>query len=64
MNSSSRKYGMSLGVALLVSEPKLMSLLKMLVLIQGQLDERVSYPRIVDFTAPKLSDPGMLEPGT
>lgn len=49
---------------MLLSEPKLASLLKMLVWIQSQLDGRVSYPKVVDFTAPKLSDPGTLETST
>jgi hypothetical protein len=38
-------------------EPKLPSLIKMLVYAQGQLDERVAYPRMNDLVSAELVPP-------
>lgn len=56
------KTASELNAAILTSqshekEPKLPSLLKMLVWAQGQLDERVAYPRMSDLTTAALDDP-------
>ncbi|XP_073134483.1 protein GID8 homolog isoform X1 [Henckelia pumila] len=40
-------------------DPKLPSLLKMLTWVQNQLDEKVSYPRINDFSTAMLEDPAV-----
>ncbi|KAL7142708.1 hypothetical protein ABFS83_08G141800 [Erythranthe nasuta] len=38
-------------------DPKLPSLLKMLIWVQNQLDEKATYPRITDFSTAALEDP-------
>jgi hypothetical protein len=40
-----------------LTDPRLPSLLKMLVWAQNQLDEKVSYPRINDIVNATLEDP-------
>lgn len=40
-----------------LTDPRLPSLLKMLVWAQNQLDEKVSYPRINDLVNAALEDP-------
>ncbi|KAL3522224.1 hypothetical protein ACH5RR_015058 [Cinchona calisaya] len=40
-------------------DPKLPSLLKMLMWVQNQLDEKAAYPRINDISAATLEDPGV-----
>ncbi|CAN6301640.1 unnamed protein product, partial [Urochloa humidicola] len=40
-------------------DPKLPSLLKMLLWTQNQLDEKAAYPRINDFTTAELQDPAI-----
>lgn len=39
------------------TDPKLPSLLKMLIWAQNQLDEKAAYPRINNLTAATLEDP-------
>ncbi|KAL3157721.1 Glucose-induced degradation complex subunit [Trebouxia sp. C0010 RCD-2024] len=57
-----QKTASELNAAILSSqrqetEPRLPSLLKLLVWAQNQLDARCTYPRINDLTAPTLTDP-------
>ncbi|KAG8365488.1 hypothetical protein BUALT_Bualt18G0110000 [Buddleja alternifolia] len=40
-------------------DPKLPSLLKMLIWVQNQLDEKATYPRINDFSTAALEDPAV-----
>lgn len=42
-------------------DPKLPSLLKMLIWAQNQLDEKAAYPRINDLSSAKLEDPAVWE---
>ncbi|EFJ33948.1 hypothetical protein SELMODRAFT_437992 [Selaginella moellendorffii] len=60
--SQRQKTASELNAAILTSQshekdPKLPSLLKMLIWSQNQLDEKVSYPRINDIVAARLEDP-------
>lgn len=41
------------------TDPKLPSLLKMLIWAQNQLDEKAAYPRINDLSTAKLEDPAV-----
>lgn len=41
------------------TDPKLPSLLKMLIWSQNQLDEKAAYPRINDISTATLEDPGV-----
>lgn len=43
----------------ILADPKLPTLLKMLILAQNQLDEKAVYPRINDITAAVLEDPAV-----
>ena len=42
-----------------MADPKLPSLLKMLLWTQNQLDEKAAYPRINDLTTAELQDPSI-----
>ncbi|KAH7442429.1 hypothetical protein KP509_03G088100 [Ceratopteris richardii] len=60
--SQRQKTASELNAAILTSQshekdPKLPGLLKMLIWVQKQLDEKVSYPRINDFATAALEDP-------
>ena len=41
----------------LLIDPKLPGLLKMLLCVQNQLDEKVSYPHVTDLVNANLEDP-------
>lgn len=43
----------------LITDPKLPSLLKMLIWAQNQLDEKAAYPRINDLSTAMLEDPAV-----
>ncbi|RZR89526.1 hypothetical protein BHM03_00017270 [Ensete ventricosum] len=45
--------------SILVADPKLPSLLKMLIWAQNQLDEKAAYPRINNLTTATLEDPAV-----
>ncbi|RWW20229.1 hypothetical protein GW17_00015664, partial [Ensete ventricosum] len=45
--------------SILVADPKLPSLLKMLIWAQNQLDEKAAYPRINNLTTAALEDPAV-----
>jgi hypothetical protein len=47
----------SSNLSLLLIDPKLPGLLKMLICIQNLLDEKVSYPHITDLVNANLEDP-------
>ncbi|MCO5578958.1 hypothetical protein L7F22_032809 [Adiantum nelumboides] len=60
--SQRQKTASELNAAILTSQshekdPKLPGLLKMLIWVQNQLDEKVSYPRINDLATAALEDP-------
>jgi hypothetical protein len=42
-----------------MADPKLPSLLKMLIWTQDQLDEKAAYPRINNFSTAALEDPAI-----
>ena len=46
-----------LGLMLQEKEPRLPTLLKLLLWAQNQLDNKLQYPRMVDLVAGRLSDP-------
>lgn len=64
-----QKTASELNAAILTSqnhdmEPKLPSLLKLLISLQGQLDPHVTYPKVHDFENPRLTDPATPEPNS
>jgi len=55
----SEKYitAYSINIFCQYADPKLPSLLKMLIWAQNQLDEKAAYPRITDLSTATLEDP-------